>query len=187
MSATWDDLMLRLQVALGNWVGVEGVDLATFTQIVKQTGPACVPGRKFVGPKRDQLLLKPFYDEREDSGWRTAVDNVLAMSSASEDDPYGDCVFFRSVGLRTTDGELHKARRLPMEPGSEARLLLNFYNPHLPDTVGHTLGVQAPETELEVVAPSIFPADGSVELDLHLIGGQEAKVVYAISGRLLLQ
>lgn len=171
VSATWDDLMLRLKVALGNWVGVEGTDLATFTQIVKQTGADCVPGRKFVGPKRDHLNLVPYYDEREDEGWRTAVDHVLEMSAASEDQPYRESVFFRSVGLRTSDGELHRARRLPMEPGSEAKLLLHFHNPHLSGAVAHTLRAQAPEADLAVSAPERFPAEGAVEIDLQLVGG----------------
>jgi hypothetical protein len=173
VSATWDDLMLRVRVALGNWVGLDSPDLETFTQIVKQTGGDSVPGRKFVSPRRDHLELVPFYDEREDEGWRRAVDEVLKMSAASEDDPYRESVFFRSVGLRTTDGELHRARRLSMEPGTDAKLLLHFHNPHLheADTADLNLRAEAPESELTVVAPERFPLQGEVEIDLQLIGG----------------
>ena len=133
VAAEYDDLMLRLQVALNTWVGVEDMDLDAFTRLVKQSAGDEAPDRKFVGPKLDGVELVKYYDEREAEGWQKAVEETFAMSRDSEDRPYERSVFFRPVGLQLEDGEPLVARRQPLEPGTRGTLLVEFHNPHLVD------------------------------------------------------
>jgi hypothetical protein len=169
VSAEWDDLMLRLRVSLRNHVGLDDMDVPRFTRLVKDAAPGRCPGDKFVGPKLDAAELVPFYDDREDEGWRRAVDEVLAMSAASEDDAYRRSVFFRPVGLRVGDDELARARRVPLEPGARATLVLQFHNPHLDDDAlaGHRLRLLAPDDALRVTAPEAVPRDGTVDVQVE--------------------
>ncbi|HEX7050823.1 MAG TPA: hypothetical protein VF188_11515, partial [Longimicrobiales bacterium] len=110
------ELMLRLRVLLRGWIGAPGGDVAAFTRAVREASGGEVPGEKFVFRKRDDVEFERFFDDREDEGWRRAVDAVLDMSRAAEGDPYRGSVFFRPLGLRAGDA-LHASRRVPLEPG----------------------------------------------------------------------
>jgi hypothetical protein len=115
VSAEWDDLTLRLRVSLRNHVGLpDGLGVPEFTRLVQGAAAGHCPGEKFVGPSLDGVELVSHFDEREEEGWRRAVDELLAMSGASDDDAYRRSVFFRPVGLRLGDGELVRARRIPL-------------------------------------------------------------------------
>jgi hypothetical protein len=174
IDAQRDELMLRLRVLLGSWIGIEEeLDLTSFTRLVKQSQPTLAPGNKFVIPKRDGIRLMPFVEEQEDLGWKRVVDQVLQMSRASEDDPYRGSVFFRPVGLQI-GGEVHIARRVPLQEGADASLLLRFYNPHLSeqDAAAHELKVLASEHTLAGEPPTAFPLIGDLELALAPIGDQ---------------
>jgi hypothetical protein len=166
-----DELMLRLRVVLHSWIGIEDRDLADFTRLVKATDPTLAPGTKFVVPKRDGVELRPYYDEREDEGWRRVVDRVLELSARTDEQPYRRSVFFRAAGLRIGD-ELHVARRVPLEPGRDATLLLRFYNPHLSDADVEQLALQvlAPPDVLEAHFAERFPTAGDVEVALRTLG-----------------
>jgi len=205
LEAAWDELMLRLRIVLGNWIGVGGdvaaaappahatngdrADVASgpdvapdespglaalraFTAVVRAATPArLLPREKFVAPKLDDLRFTAYFDARAEDGWRRAVDNVLAMSRHSQEDPYGRCVFFRPLGL-WVNGEAHPDRRPPLSPGRVATLRLGFYNPHLSedDVAQHELRVLAPEDALAAAAPSRFPATGEVAVQLEVRG-----------------
>ncbi|HEX6938820.1 MAG TPA: hypothetical protein VF158_05370, partial [Longimicrobiales bacterium] len=130
LEAGMDELGLRLRIVAGNRVGVRDNDLAAYTRAVKEADPGGVPGARFVAPKRDDVELAAYYDAREDQGWKSVVANILAASKLAHDDPYRRSVFFRPLGLRV-EGELHVARRVPLEPGARAALVLGFHNPHL--------------------------------------------------------
>lgn len=164
------ELMLRIRVLLHSWVGVEDRDLADFTRLVKQTSPTRAPGQKFVLPKYDGVPFVSYYDEREDEGWRRAIENVLAMSTGSEDDPYRSSIFFRPLGLRVGD-ELHRARLLPVEAGSSASLALRFHNPHLgePDVARSELRVLTSDDAV-AESPGRFPLTGDVEIPFEVVG-----------------
>jgi hypothetical protein len=170
--AEWDDLTLRLRVSLRNHVGLEDMEVSHFTRLVKGAVPGLCPGHKFVGPKRDGVELVNYYDEREEDGWRRVVDQVLAMSGASEDDPYRRSVFFRPLGLKVGDASRTRARGVPLEPGERAILDLGFHNPHLDDDflAGHHLRLLAAGDALRATAPDVVPRDGIVEVGIEPLG-----------------
>jgi hypothetical protein len=178
VSSEWDDLMLRLRVSLRNHIGLDDMDVGRFTRLVQHASADHCPGAKFVGLKRDGVEFVNFYDEREEEGWRRAVDEVLRMSAASESDPYRRSIFFRPAGLRTADEELAIARRVPLEPGTRATLQLNFYNPHLDDEAlaGHHLRLLAPADALRVEAPGALPREGAVEVVVEPLGPAELTI-----------
>src|SRR5690606_24729578 len=118
----------------------------------------------------DGVPFVSYYDEREDEGWRRAIENVLAMSTGSEDDPYRSSIFFRPLGLRVGD-ELHRARLLPVEAGSNASLALRFHNPHLgePDVARAELRVLTSDDAV-AESPGRFPLTGDVEIPFEVVG-----------------
>ena len=166
-----DDLAVRMRIVLRSWVALEDREVTDFTEVIKKTSRGNAPGNKFLVPKRDDIALEPRYDEREEEGWSQAIDNVLAMSRASQLDPYADSVFFRPVGL-LANGELHPARRVPLAVGARASLLLRFYNPHLSEERARDFSLRAwPVDEaLKVEGPTTFPPVGDVELGLEVLG-----------------
>lgn len=186
VSSEWDDLMLRLRVTLRNYVGLEDhVDIPQFTKQVKRAAGNDCPGGKFVAAKRDGVELVDYYDEQESDGWRIAVEELLAMSEESEDRPYRRSVFFRPAGLRVGDDELARARRVPLDPGAEATLVLEFHNPHLDEgaMADHALRLLAPDDALEVRTPDRVPARGMVELPVRALDdGQLTIQVQPASG-----
>ena len=171
LEASWDELMLRLRVVLGNWIGAESLDPVGFAELLKAADPGGMPGNRFVAAPQEDVMLTPYFGEREDEGWRRAVDGVLAMSGAGEDRAYHGSVFFRPVGLRV-DGELYVARRVPLAPGTRAALVIAFHNPHLSesDVAHHTLRVLAAEHAVRVDVPERFPAVGELEVPFEVIG-----------------
>jgi hypothetical protein len=178
VSSEWDDLMLRLRVSLRNHIGLDGMDVGRFTRLVQHASAGHCPGEKFVGMKGDDVEFVNFYDEREEEGWRRAVDEVLRMSAASESDPYRRSIFFRPAALRTGDEELASARRVLLEPGTRATLQLNFYNPHLDEAVmaEHRLRLLAPGDALRVEAPDTLPRVGAVEVVVEPLGPAELTI-----------
>ncbi len=173
LEAETDDLMLRLRVVLGNWIGVEDRDLADFTRLVQRIDANGVPGTKFVAPKRDGVVFTPYFDEREDEGWRRVVDHVLEASRQCDEDPYCRSVFFRPVALHV-NGESLVARRVPLEPGTRATLVLGFHNPHLTqdDLARLELRALAAEDALRVDLPAHFPPTGELEVPFEVVGGE---------------
>ena len=178
LEAGMDELGLRLRVVVANWVGVPDNDLAAFTRAVKESNPGGVPGARFVAPKRDDVQLTAYYDAREDRGWENVVENILEASKLAPDDPYRRSVFFRPLGLRVGD-ELHVARRVPLEAGARATLLLGFHNPHLTedDVAGLELRVLAPDDAVRVESPARFPLTGQLEVPFEVLGGEPALTV----------
>jgi len=173
VAAAWEEPLLRLRILLHSWVGLEDHDLATFTELVKETNPGRAPGSrsaKFVLPKLDDVPLASYFDHREDEGWRRTIDNILALSQTSGDNPYRASVFFRPLGVRA-NGELHQARRLPVDAGSNASLALRFYNPHLAedDVALHELQVLT-SADAVADAPGRFPLVGDVEIPFEVVG-----------------
>lgn len=164
------ELMLRLRVLLRGWIGAPGGDVAAFTRAVREASGGEVPGEKFVFRKRDDVEFERFFDDREDEGWRRAVDAVLDMSRAAEGDPYRGSVFFRPLGLRAGDA-LHASRRVPLEPGTPAALALRFHNPHLTadDAARLTLRVLASD-DAHADAPERFPLDGDLDIPFEATG-----------------
>jgi hypothetical protein len=168
-----DELMVRIRVLLRSWVRPLDENPESFTRLVKATQQGKAPGNKFVLPKQDDVVLEACYDEREDPGWRGVIDDMLEMSRRSTDDPYRSSIFFRPLGLRIA-GELHSARRVPLDPGTSGALLLRFYNPHLglEDIRSHTPRILAPEDALRVEAPNDFPLTGDLEIPFETLGGK---------------
>ena len=174
MGVVDDEPMLRLRVLLHSWTGVEACAAAEFAACVKAADPRAPgpPGYKFLLPRADDTPLVSYYDERENPGWERTVDEVLAMSFASESDPYRDSVFFRPLGVRA-GGEPHEARRVPLAPGERASVALRFYNLHLTeqDAYGKRLRLSAPAESLRLSdAPSGFPLHGDLNLDVEVVG-----------------
>lgn len=171
VAAEYDDLMLRLQVALNTWVGVEDMDVETFTRRVKESADGDAPERKFIGPKLDGVDLVRYYDGNEARGWRQAIEQTLEMSRGSEDQPYERSVFFRPAGFQPEGGEALIASRQPVEPGTRGALHLEFHNPHLADreTGDFRLRAIAPEDQLRVGGPETFPLRGRLSLDVEVL------------------
>ena len=178
LEAGTDELGLRLRIVAGNWVGVRDNDLAAFTRAVKEADPGGVPGARFVALKRDDIEFTAYYDAREEQGWKSVVENILEASKLAQDDPYRRSVFFRPVGLRVGE-DLHVARRVPLEPGARAALVLDFHNPHLAedDVANLELRVLAPEDAVRVEPPARFPLTGELEVPLEVLGGEPALTV----------
>src|SRR5690606_26356198 len=178
LEAGTDELGLRLRVIARNWVGVHDNDLAAYTRAVKEADPGAVPGARFVAPKRDDVELTTYYDAREDQGWKSVVENILEASKLAHDDPYRRSVFFRPLGLRAGE-ELHVARRVPLDPGARAALVLGFHNPHLTedDVADLELRVLAPEDAVRVEPPARFPLPGELDVPFEVLGGEPALTV----------
>lgn len=173
VDAAWDDTLLRLRILIHSWIGVEDRDLGDFTALVKDASRNRAPGgqaTKFVLPKLDDAPLISYFDQREDEGWHRAIDNVLAMSRTNSEAPYRASVFFRPLGVRV-DGELHPARRLPLDPGATGSLALRFHNPHLAQGAITGLELQVLASD-DVVAhpPGAFPLLGDVEIPFEVTG-----------------
>ncbi len=165
-----DELLVRLRILLRGWIGAPGGDVDAFTRLVHEAAPAEAPGEKFVLLKRDDVVFERFFDGREDEGWRRAVDAVLAMSRAAEDDPYRGSVFFRPLGLRV-GGELHESRRLPLEPGARAALALRFHNPHLSEGDAARLALRVlASDDARADAPERFPLEGDLDIPFEAAG-----------------
>jgi hypothetical protein len=178
VSARWDDLMLRIRVALHAWEGVEEVPLDTFTRIVKQAAPEQVPGNKFVARKHDGVQIVPYFDEREEAGWRKAVQATLEMSRESGDDPYRSSVFFRRLGVQVGE-EDYRPKRVVVAPGTDAKVRLSFFNPHLSeeDVAGYTLRALPSDDGIDVTAPHQIVRKGELEVGCTIHGGQPAVTI----------
>src|SRR5690606_122564 len=115
---------------------------------------------------------------REDQGWKSVVENILEASKLAHDDPYRRSVFFRPLGLRAGE-ELHVARRVPLDPGARAALVLGFHNPHLTedDVADLELRVLAPEDAVRVEPPARFPLPGELDVPFEVLGGEPALTV----------
>src|SRR5690606_26719516 len=133
---------------------------------------------RFVALKRDDIEFTAYYDAREEQGWKSVVENILEASKLAHDDPYRRSVFFRPLGLRVGE-ELHVARRVPLEPGARAALVLGFHNPHLTedDVANLELRVLAPEDAVRVEPPARFPPTGELEVPFEVLGGEPALTV----------
>lgn len=181
--ALWDETLLRLKVILNNPVAVPGDDLDAYTARVKAAAGNHIPGEKFVVPKADDVELRTLFEEEEIPGWRRSIDEILAMSRASEGHPYERCVFFRPGGIRMAGGELLPTRRVPLEPGTSGALVLHFHNPHLTedDLERVALRLHAPPDALRTDERMSVPRDGEMEVAFETLDGPEPSVRIEVS------
>jgi hypothetical protein len=168
IDAKWDETSLRLRVALGTWMTPAHGDAEAFTRQLRAAHPANVPGERFVMRAALESPAEPCYDEREDEGWRAAIDQVLALSALSEDSGYSRAVFFRVGGVRT-DGALQPARREPLPRDRPAELALRFHNPHLDEAtlLEHSLRIVTADDALRVRGARQLLRHGESTLSLH--------------------
>jgi hypothetical protein len=169
VDARWDDTSLRLRVALGTWVRPAGGDCEAFTRALRDAQPAAVPGERFVALAALDPAPAPAFDEKEDAGWRGAIDDVLTLASVSEETGYREAVFFRVAGVRDERG-MHPARE-SVRGAADSELVLRFHNPHLDDGVlrTHQLRVSAGEG-LRVRGGRTIVREGEVALPLSWTG-----------------
>jgi hypothetical protein len=167
VEAQWEELSLRLWVALGTWVGPADGDVGGFTRALRAAHGEGLPGEKFVVRRRDSIPLVSFYDDREAEGWHRAIDEVLAMSIDTDESAYAGRVFFRVAGLRV-ENELHRARHEPLVRNETAELLVEFHNPHLTAEERSRVALRtvASKDTLAVSGPRGIPEAGIVALAL---------------------